>query len=381
MNTKQQQSGVTIIELLVVISVMALLMVLMIPQVRMITKDRSIREAARIVGTTLSEASNRAVLDGFSGVALVRNGNLTRNDATNGNEIFYASYEILQLRQPPSYSGNQVGDGAIVTITQPQNRLGDPGDSANFGLIAVTIPAPLEPSININSGFVRLNGTKTKYRIVGPGVGGIVCEVPLHLEMPPETGAAVVPFELIRTPVIKQTSLVDLPRGYMINLNYSGPVDFPSIRTDLDEWSWTEFSQSVPNTFQTSPLIDAADPIYIIFDNQGGIDRIYPNGWNSVPFYPEGSIHFCICPDEVKHSFQPTQLSDARLAATPNDVLDDPTVKWISLNHTNGSVVVSDTAVPTTPCPAASSATLEADVAIRILEALGITGKRQAATQ
>lgn len=371
--------GITLIELLTVIAIMVVLMALLIPQLRMVTKDRAAREAARVVGSTFVDASHKARSDGFAGIVIARNQNVVRED-TGGNNIFYAGYEMYQLRQPPSYIGNATGDTAAVVIGNAINGIG-------VGFMEVTFPRSLDPTVMPTvpapsySGFLRLNGSKTLFPILGPGpndtVGGpdvsVLCQIPSHLETPAAFAAA--PFEVVRQPILRQTSLIDLPKGHMINLNYSGPIDFAD--ADGDNWTWTAFSQSVPAAFQT-------EAIYIIFDDQGGIDRIYPYGVSGPVFIPDGSVHFCISTDEVKHSYQSGALSDSMLSDNPTDVLDEGSTMWISINHINGSVVVTDNAPPATEFVASDLAdpvSLAAKKSTRFLEALSITGKRQVSEQ
>lgn len=379
MRNTNGHKGITLVELLTVISIMVVLMAILIPQLRMVTKDRAAREAARIVGSTFIDASHKARVDGFAGIAIARNGNVVR-DVISGEQVFYAGYEMFQLRQPPSYIGNAIGDTASVVIGDTMNGIGLGFMEVTFSRPLDTTVLPIVPAPNY-SGFLRLNGSKTLYPIVGPGPNdvttgpniAVLCRIPSHLETPAAFTAA--PFEVVRQPILRQTGQVSLPKGHMINLNYSGPIDFADADSDL--WTWTAFSQSVPPAA-------ALEPIYIIFDDQGGVDRVYPYGVAGPSFIPDGSLHFCISTDEVKHSYQPTALSDAMLADNPTDVLDEPNTMWISINHVNGSVVVTDNAPPTTAF-VASDLTTPADLAakksVRFLEALSITGKRQAADQ
>jgi len=76
--SKQHQNhrrGVTLVELLVVISILSVMTAIMIPRLRVINKDRNIREAARVVGSTLVKASNRAVNEGVAGLIAERHDN------------------------------------------------------------------------------------------------------------------------------------------------------------------------------------------------------------------------------------------------------------------------------------------------------------------
>ena len=199
----------------------------------------------------------------------------------------------------------------------------------------------------------------------------LTCDLPLHLPQPPAGDFA---FEVIPRPEIRQTSRMDMPRGYVINLNYSGQMDFPTVPggVDGDDASWTSFSQ-------VTPL--GIEPVFILFDSNGGIDRIYPNGFGGPEIIPDGSVHLCIAPDDVQHTFTPgNQVSDS-VMERGTDLLDDGSVKWISINHVNGSVVVNDSAKPTTPVDTSSSAAVAASKVARMMEALTLTGKRQAASQ
>lgn len=408
MNNKQQFKGVTLVELLVVIGVMALLMTIMIPQVRMITKDRSIREAARIVGATFNDTSTKARSDGFAGIAIARNQNVVRDDAPGGNfenPVFYAGYEMYQLRKPLVYHGNNIGDQGVIASL--------PYVDFATGLLVIDceIPEPLSGA-NIPAGsFVRLNNSANiRYRVLNDAVNSgtgidmtVTCILPNHLE-PPPVGVDVdldgtfdlplVDFEVEFPPQLRQTSRVDLPKGYMINLNYSGPIDFfdsvnppPTTLVDDKDWTWTAFSQSETWVDTDSDGVVDVDepgphqPIYIIFDSDGGIDRIYPNGFTSEPIILDGSLHLCISPDEVKHSFQSGALSDS-LNSSLTDVLDDSAVMWISINHVTGSVSINDTALPTITFTAADTAVdIARKKAARLREALIVSSKRQNATQ
>ena len=120
--TTEHKKGVTLVELLTVVAVLAILFALLIPQVRFLTKDRSIRESARIFGSAVVEASQKARVDGFAGIEIVRNPNVSR--AVDGGEVFYACYEMFQLRQPRSYVGNSFGETADVSVVaiSPQNN-------------------------------------------------------------------------------------------------------------------------------------------------------------------------------------------------------------------------------------------------------------------
>ena len=70
---KQSRRGFTLIELLMVISVMIILAAIVIPKLRVVTADRKIREAARVVESMFASARDDAMVNGFAGIEIVRN--------------------------------------------------------------------------------------------------------------------------------------------------------------------------------------------------------------------------------------------------------------------------------------------------------------------
>ena len=95
---KPNPSGFTLIELLVVISLLVIITALVIPRIRTISKDRNIREAARVVGSAFSSASQRAQTNGVAGIELVRNPNFT--DASGES---FACTQMFTLRAIPDF--------------------------------------------------------------------------------------------------------------------------------------------------------------------------------------------------------------------------------------------------------------------------------------
>ena len=349
--TTNQKNGVTLIELLTVILILSVLFALAIPQVRVLTKDRAIRESARVVGSAVVEASNKARVDGFAGIELVRSPNVSRT--VGSNEVFFACYEIYQLRQPPSYVGNSANELASVKIDGPNQ-------------FTISFRRPVV-DLNTTGGFVRLNHSKAMYPIIGGSGGLLTCRVPNNYETP---AAANVPYEVVRPPVRRESSLIEVPRGYVVNLNYSGPIDFGS--SDSSDLTWTQFSLA-----SDAPQ----ESVFILFNSEGGVDQIFPNGFSEPSFRPSGAIRLCVAPEEVKHTFAVgADFSDDMLDGEPSDVLDDATVLWVTLNQFNGSVVVAENAVPVTAAVADPSA-VAANKSQRLLEALAITGDRVVATQ
>ena len=106
---KKRNGGLTLVELLVAISILTIVTALLIPRLRIVNKDRNIREAARLVGSAFANARERAISNRtFAGVIIERNTNLV-STTSNGNRVFYAGTRLSQFEgvSPPF-----VGDGA-----------------------------------------------------------------------------------------------------------------------------------------------------------------------------------------------------------------------------------------------------------------------------
>jgi prepilin-type N-terminal cleavage/methylation domain-containing protein len=252
------RGGFTIVELLVVISILVIMAAILIPQVRMFNKERGIREAARVLGSALQEASLRARAKGSGGVVLLRNQNYRRGDAAN--PVFYSCNEFYQAR------------------------------------------------LDVNND-----------PLVDP---------------------------ITRAPLVRSGTRINLPSGYRIDLNYSGPLDV--INADLEVTSWTQFSLNWP----AGAISPNELAIVISFNESGGVRSIYTNGLDGMPgYFSHESIYFCITTDNAQFSFTPGQEWPRSALGTPpaRDLLDDPAVLWVQLNCLTGRVAVLESIPPVTP--------------------------------
>jgi type II secretory pathway pseudopilin PulG len=313
-NRGTRRSAITLVELLVVIALMSILTVLIIPRIRVVNKDRNIREVARVVGAAFASARDRAVLEGAAGLAIVRNPNFV-----DSNDVYYAATALYSLRSLPPYSGDFLGETADVQRNISTNE------------IEAIINKPLEHDtvsgnlvVQVNDG-IRLNHGTVRYRIANVAEDqttnpvtlkltldfkGAVPGAPLYPEPPIVND---VPFLIDRQPRRMESSRIDLPAGNFVDLHYSGPLE--------------------GNTMLFAAAGDNYD-IKVLFDRTGGIDRIYfgdpTNPMNSRQ--PQGSLYFLVVDDDLGKQ----------------DQLDRSSNLWVSVNNVAGGVNIGYNAPPPT---------------------------------
>ncbi len=282
--------GFTLTELIITISILLLLAALVIPSVRTISKSRQAREAARYVGTAFTAARSQALIDGSSGVWIERHGNIDN-----------ASTRIFQVKTPPPFSGYGSDDVAEIM-------------SATATSGTATIPVVntgTDRLVNVND-FIQFNNRGPKFRITSVTPAGLDTVVTFDIqESDPVLPVLEVPFKVFRRPVRIASTLTELPRGFIIDLELSGHGA---------ENSQFDFSGSV-------------DPIVVTFNENGEVDLIFEGGIENTAGVtsPAGTLFLMVTEFKVDGSLN----------------LNDRNGLWVTVNRNNGMTSIGSMADPT----------------------------------
>lgn len=275
-------SGFTLIELLVTVTILMVLVAILIPNLRTVTKDRNIREAARVVGSMFSQASQRAISDGVAGVILYRNPNVIQDtDGVAGpspGDFQYTVNTLALMRRVPPFAGDQLNSLASLDTTF----------TAVPGQTAVQIVKPLEQDdlgLIVPGDYISFNNSPTKYRIdlvenlgtndlrllISHGVYPDPTPLLTVVRPGPVTG---VQYLIHRAPRILDSSVVTLPAGYHIDLRFSGFNTNDSWRTNLTDGFPTTVFEPEPKENNAGTIAYINRPIAIVFDGSGSLERM-----------------------------------------------------------------------------------------------------------
>ena len=341
MNIKQsylKRTAFTLVELLVVISIILILVAILIPNLRMITKERNIREAGRVVAALFAQASDRAVSDGVSGVVLLPNPNFLIESNGDGvlteDDFQYAVTSMALLRRVPNYTGDAAG--SLAGLPPTPAVAGEP--------VIVRINMPIEQTdLNLIApgDSISFSSNSVNYAIneVDPDDTGFFLDLTLAFERPDENsnsqlsrrnqlpdptgllesnGGSGVPFVVRRAPRILESSTLELPAGHIVDLRFSG---------------FTAVDTAAPNypsrVFEPNPATVSANlPIALLFDETGALDRMGQNDvFGSNIVIPQSPLYLFV--------------AEAESTVTGNP-LSEATNLWVSVSNGAGTVNVGN---------------------------------------
>jgi len=319
-NRSTNDRGVTLLELLVVMTIMLMVTAAAIPIMRPAMQNRRTREAARLLTSYISAARTRAIESGRdTGLIFERFNNLP----------FALNISMAQVPQ-----GNFAGDvptSAVVFESQTSAKISLLGQVTVYPMDAMH-PTPYVAYTgggqdkNWNNlirfgDLVKLNNQETPVYILSsqatlpdPKSGDLITVPPtswylvnrdrsapnwpqswtMNAQSPP----AGVPYKIIRQPVRMATAPLELPEGMVIDLLNSGLGDNPLKTTTNPNIDWNPIVMFSPNgairstTFSSDSydqplLLRPTTPLYLLLGRRDLMPDVSASGKDENLFEPE----------------------------------------------------------------------------------------------
>lgn len=312
----KRENGFTIIELLFVLIVATILLSVAIPRIRIVTKERGVREAARIVASKFANASQQAQANGSAGVLIRRNRNF------RDGSRWFAATEIGSLRAIPNFVGDQRFEKGVLPAlgvwrTSPTE-------------VEIPVPIEFEENSPVNPGdWISFNHTHAQYEITKTALAmSDINDIPVlklelditgdsHPQLPPILVDA--PYVIHRQPKLKRSSVEQLPNQYVIDLRFSG---------------FSSFDPVFEKVVQVGDAVFENYDLVFIFGPRGNVEKVYfyevdPNNQRTglvTSRHVSESIHFLIA--QTADSFDRSPLADELSL-------------WVNVNSESGAATVS----------------------------------------
>ena len=305
--TRHSRPGMTLVELLMVITIMVILLAVSIPMVRPAFKDRKLREAARQINAFFAGAKARAAENGRPFGVWIQRADGTAFGSQRSVQLFYADVG-------PNFTGAAMGSrawvGALGAGTPPVGQLH----------LSVLDAAILRTLVDRGEYFlIKFDHKGHRYSAVRNLVGApqeFVVEIPTGVLPPGADSAPGLTFEITRGPVRSNVSPLRLPGDTVIDLSVSG------LGT-----SGTQFSSAVAGNA----------PVVIMFTPAGDIYRLFAGG---IGYPAQGTINLMI--GRVAQVVDPTATNFSNPEIAKNANLTDPANLWVTIGHRSGNVITSD---------------------------------------
>ncbi|MBI1246346.1 hypothetical protein GC197_00700 [bacterium] len=341
---RDRRTGMTIVELLVVLGVMAILLGIAATAVKNGTRGKKQREAARQVNAFIASAQARAMELGRPvGIEIVRSVFDSNNngvvDVATDTGLSNAGLMMFMVETPPPYAGDEYNSALTFSETSGVITLTDNNTQFTASSVLFATGNPVE---------VRLNYRGPRYQAT------VTNNSPLTLTFNrPAHDHSIfnssVPVQIFSRPVRNSVPPLQLPTDMCIDLSCSG-----------EGVSGNEFTNwNVYNTYNsgTNP-IDGNEPIRITFSPSGNIHRIYPDGRNER--YPHGNVHLLVGKYDYAlnaldvmgtnglndvtafpSSGTPVNYESFINATDTPTNLADGTAMWVSINYQTGQVTTT----------------------------------------
>ncbi len=295
--------GLTLVELLMVISIMTILLVIAVPLMRPAFQDRYVREAARMVSAYFAGAQRRAAELGRPVGVWIERLDGTELGARHAVRLYMAEV-------PPSFSGAQLDSRVRVAASGTVGTLQfvdfQGNANVNDAVVLSTVLAVGDP--------FTIKFDHKGYEYVGRRTASDF-EVKIPWGVPPgaDVSGRGVPYEITLAPTRSAVNPLVLPADAVIDLSLSGTTS----RRELDPVTTGD-----------------ATPVVIVFAPSGGVDCIYLSG-DQQPL--PSPLHLLIGRKARVVNPQATTVWSPELTN-----LGDPTCLWVTVSNRTGAVITSD---------------------------------------
>ena len=224
--TSRRRSGLTLVELLVVVVILVMLVGVVLPLARPVLRGREVREAARQVNTFFAAAQARAMALGRP-VAVV-----LERDPNNPNRCF----QIATAKSPPPYAGDTMDARAAINLSTT------PWQATLSSAAAFASPDFVRPG-----DLIKFDYRGQLYQIVNFTVNSANSTAVIQFtgSVPPVASPAGVPYQIFRTPRKSAAAPVELPVRTYINLEFSGFGPPGVLPGPDDDYRGTDFAGSL----------------------------------------------------------------------------------------------------------------------------------------
>lgn len=344
-NTRVSRHGMTIVELLVVLGILAVLLGIAATAVKNGTRGKKQREAARQVNAFIANAQARAAEAGRPvGFEIVRNVTDVNNDnsidSANDSGVSNAALTMYVIETPPIYAGDTTT--AMLDVTGPSSGVVTLTDGSG-SYVAASGFMDVDDVVK-----VRLNYRGRTYENVT-----VTSDSPLTMtfNVPADdntifTGMGSVPVQIILPPTRSSATPLQLPSDMCIDLTCSGVGN-----------SGNQFANWNSNVH---------DSIRVLFSPNGTIDSIatfntpQPDGsGGTIPVwrYPLGNVHLLV--GKYDHAIDALEvmntdgINDVTFSGLsyvnylrPSDPdletnLADASAMWVSINFQTGQITTT----------------------------------------